>query len=44
LEELIVHLKIYGSQIKLQQLHDGFYLQDTLSRQCVIVMELISDY
>jgi hypothetical protein len=41
---LSVCLKICGSQAKLEQLHDGFDLQDTLSHQCVIVMELISDY
>jgi hypothetical protein len=42
LEEL-VHLKIYGSQANLQQLRDGFALQDRPFRQCVIVVELISD-
>jgi hypothetical protein len=43
LEELFVHLKICGSEAKLQQLHDGFDLQDRPSRQCVIVVELVSD-
>jgi hypothetical protein len=43
LEELIVHLKICGSQTSLQQLHDGFDLQDRPFRQCVTVIELISD-
>jgi hypothetical protein len=42
LEEL-VHLKICGSQANIQQLHDGFDLQDKPVRQCVIVVELISD-
>jgi hypothetical protein len=43
LEELIVHLKTYGSQTNLLQFHDGFDLQERPFRQCVIVMELISD-
>jgi hypothetical protein len=43
LEELVVHLKIYCSQANLQQLHDGFDLQDGLFFQCIIVVELISD-
>jgi hypothetical protein len=43
LEELIVLLKVSGSQTNFQQLHDGFDLQERLFRQCVIVWELISD-
>jgi hypothetical protein len=43
LEELVVHLKICGSQANLQQLHGDFDLQDGPFRQCVIVKELISD-
>jgi hypothetical protein len=42
LEEL-VHLKIYGSHANLQQLRNGFELLDRPFRQCVIVLELISD-
>jgi hypothetical protein len=38
LEELIIHLKICGSETDFQQFHDGFDLQDRLFRQCVIVM------
>jgi hypothetical protein len=41
LENLFVHLKICGSQANLQQFHDGFDLQDSPSRQCIIVVELI---
>jgi hypothetical protein len=43
LEELVVHLKICGSQSNFQQFHDGFDLQDRPFRQCVIVIELGSD-
>jgi hypothetical protein len=43
LEELVVHLKMCGSQANLQQLHDGFDLQDRPFGQCVIAVELISD-
>jgi hypothetical protein len=43
LEELAVHLKRYGSQANPRQLHDGFNLQSRPLRQCVIVVELISD-
>lgn len=42
LEELIVHLKTYGSQTYFQQFHDGFDLQ-RLFRLYVIVMEHISE-
>jgi hypothetical protein len=42
LEEFVVHLKICPSQANIQQLHDGFDLQDRPFRQCVIVVELIS--
>jgi hypothetical protein len=42
LEELIVNLKICGSQTNFQQFHDGFNLRDRLFCQCVIIMELIS--
>jgi hypothetical protein len=41
LEEL-VHLNICGSQTNLQQLHDGFDLQDRPFRQSIVVVELIS--
>jgi hypothetical protein len=44
LEELVVHLKIRGSQANLQQLHDGFNMQGRPFHQCVITMELISDH
>jgi hypothetical protein len=43
LEELIIHLKICGSQTNFQQFHDGFDLQDRLFHKYVNVMELISD-
>jgi hypothetical protein len=43
LEELVVHLKICGSQTNFQQFHDGFDLQDRWFRHIVIVMELIID-
>jgi hypothetical protein len=42
LEELIVYLKIYGSQINFQQFHDGSDLQDRQFCKCVIIVELIS--
>jgi hypothetical protein len=41
--EKLVHLKICGSQANLQQLHDAFDVQDRRFRQCVIVVELVSD-
>jgi hypothetical protein len=43
LEELVVHLKKRDSQANLQQLHNGFDLQDSPFRQYIIVVELISD-
>jgi hypothetical protein len=43
LAELFVHLEICGSQANLQQLRDGFNVQDRPFRQCVIAVELISD-
>jgi hypothetical protein len=43
LEELVIYLKLCGSQANLQQIPDGFALQDRPFRQCVIVVELISD-
>jgi hypothetical protein len=43
LEELVVHLKICGSQANLEKLHDGFDQHDRLYRQCVVFTELISD-
>jgi hypothetical protein len=43
LEELVIHLKIYGSQANFQQLHNGFDLQDRLFHQYVNVVELVSD-
>jgi hypothetical protein len=42
LEELVLYLKIGGSQADFQQLHDGFDLQDRPFRQCDIVVELIN--
>ncbi|XP_023710176.1 uncharacterized protein LOC111865964 [Cryptotermes secundus] len=39
LEELVVNLKIGGSQTDFQQLHDGFDLQDRLFRHCDIVVD-----
>jgi hypothetical protein len=35
-------MKICGSQANLQQLHDGFDLQDRPFRRCDIVIALIS--
>jgi hypothetical protein len=43
LEEIVVNLKIRGSQTDLQQFHDGFDLQDGPFRQFDIVVELIFD-
>lgn len=43
MEELIVHLKICGSQTNFHQFHDGFDLQGRPFHQCVIIMEHISD-
>jgi hypothetical protein len=43
LEELVLYLKIGGSQADFQQLHDGFDLQDRPFCQCDIVVELIFD-
>jgi hypothetical protein len=43
LEELVVYLKICGSQANLQQLYDGFDLQDRTLGQFAIVFELLSD-
>jgi hypothetical protein len=39
LEELVLYLKIGGSQADFQQLHDGFDLQDRPFCQCDIVVE-----
>jgi hypothetical protein len=43
LEEVIIHLKICGSQTNFQQFHDGFNVQDRPFHQCVITLELASD-
>jgi hypothetical protein len=41
LEELIAYLNISDSQTHFQQLHDGLYLQESVFRQHVIVVDLI---
>jgi hypothetical protein len=43
LAELTVDLKIYLFSTDLQQLNDDFDLQDRPFRQCVFVVEFISD-
>jgi hypothetical protein len=43
LEELVIPLKIGGSQASIQQFHNDFDPQDRPFRQCVILMDLISD-
>jgi hypothetical protein len=43
LEEIIIHLKVGGSQTNLQQFHEGFNLQNGLFCRCVITVEFISD-
>jgi hypothetical protein len=43
LEELIIHLKLCGSQANLQQFHNGFGLQGRPFRESVIFMEFIAD-
>jgi hypothetical protein len=43
LEELVVNLKIRGSQADLHEFHECFDLQDRSFCQCVIDAELIFD-
>jgi hypothetical protein len=43
LEELIVHLKLCGSQTNIQQFHNDFGLLGRTFRQNVIVMEFITN-
>jgi hypothetical protein len=43
LVELIIHLKICGSQTNLQHYHHGSVLRDGPFRQRVIIMEFIAD-
>jgi hypothetical protein len=41
LEEVIIHLKICGSQTNLQQFHNGFSLQGRPFHHSVIVVEFV---